>query len=92
VPTPVEGETSKTESGQHWRQKARRADIEVHRVVVEQHHRTAGLRLGPVKGTVQQQGIGRDRDQFRSHLTLPLEANVFEFGLGRSGRSIWKIF
>ena len=60
VPTPVEGETSKTEPGQHWWQKARRADIEVHRVAVEQHYCTARLGLRQVKGTVQRQGIGCD--------------------------------
>ena len=68
----------------HWRQKARRADIEVHCVAVEEHYRTAGLSLGQVKGTVERQGIGRDRDQLRSHLISPLKANVPESALAVS--------
>src|SRR5580693_2930978 len=76
VPAPVEGEAGKTEADQHRRQKPWRTHVEGHCVAVEQHHRTTGLALWQVKGTVQRQGIGSNRDQFRAHLMLPLKDSV----------------
>ena len=40
VAAAVERETGKTEAGQHRRQKAWGADIEIHRVAVKQQHRS----------------------------------------------------
>ena len=73
VPAPVEGETGKPEAGQHRRQKPGRADVAVHGVAMEQHRRSAGLALGQVNPTIQRQGIGRDGNEFRTHVMLSLK-------------------
>src|SRR5436190_11184021 len=64
VATAVEGERCKAQFCEHWRQEARRAAVEVHRVAVKQQ-RCAGARpsLGLVPCAFERHRIGRNGDE-----------------------------
>ena len=68
VAAAVEREAGKPEAGQHRRQKARGADIKIHRVAVKQQHRPGDLPpLRQVQRAIKRQRIGCDRNQFGAH-------------------------
>lgn len=69
VPAAVESKAGEAEARQDRRQKAQRPDIKVHRIAVEQQHGSrARPALGLVECTVKRRRVGRNGDQFSSHV------------------------